>query len=335
VGLILGGLLIPIIAFWQIGDGSLISGVEQVYEAAPSKFSIVGASDSVLPFSAIFTGLAINQIYFWSMHQSIIQRALGAKDLIAAQKGLLLTGVFKLLVPLIIAVPGVIGFYYFGDAYAANQDFIYPMMIHKVLPTFLIGIFAAVFMGAVLSTFNSVINSAATIFTIDIYEVYIKKDASEHQLVKVGTIVSTIVAIFAILVAPFMAYAPKGIYQLLQTFNGLFFVPLGTTIMAGFFLKNISAAGAKIALVSGMVFYLITELFIDTGIHFVHVWGIMFIGMIAIMYIVSYFVPVKEEFQITDVEVVDLTTWKYAKPVSVLLGLATIGIYFLLWGPPN
>lgn len=335
IGLILGGLLIPILAFWQIGDGSLFNGVEQVYDSAPRKFSIVGASDSVLPFSAIFTGLAINQIYFWSMHQSIIQRALGAKDLASAQKGLLATGVFKLLVPLIIAVPGVIGFYYFGDAYYANQDFIYPAMIHKVLPNFLVGIFAAVFMGAVLSTFNSVINSAATIFTIDIYEIFINKNANEKNLVKVGTIVSTIVAVFAILVAPFMAYAPKGIYQLLQTFNGLFFVPLGTIIMAGFFLRNVSAAGAKTALVSGMVFYLLTELVIDTGIHFVHVWGIMFLGMIAIMYIVSYFYPVEEEFKITNVEVVDLSRWKYAKPVSVLLILATIGIYILLWGQPN
>ncbi|MEX0770978.1 MAG: solute:sodium symporter family transporter [Balneolaceae bacterium] len=334
VGLILGGLLIPILAFIQIGDGNILSGVDRVYQHAPEKFSIVGAPDSVLPFSAIFTGLVINQIYFWSMHQSIIQRALGAKDLAAAQKGLLLTGVFKLLIPLIIAVPGVIGFYYFGDTLYDNQDFIYPMMIHEVLPTFFIGIFAAVFMGAVLSTFNSVINSAATIYTIDIYKIYVNKEASERQMVNVGTLVSTIVAVFAIFVAPFMSYAPEGIYQLLQTLNGLFFVPLGTAILAGFFLKHISAAGVKVALVAGMVFYLITELFVDTGIHFVHIWGIMFIGMIIVMYIVSWFYPVEKEFKITDVEVVDLKEWKYAKIVSVILILVTIGIYILLWGEP-
>ncbi len=335
IGLIIGGLLIPILALWEIGNGNLLSGVDQVYETAPEKFSIVGASDSVLPFSAIFTGLVINQIYFWSMHQSIIQRALGAKDLVAAQKGLLLTGVFKLLVPLIIAVPGVIGFYYFGDTLYDNQDFIYPMMIHEVLPVFFIGIFAAVFMGAVLSTFNSVINSAATIFTIDIYKIYINKVASEKKMVKIGTLVSTLVAIFAIFVAPFMSYAPEGIYQLLQTLNGLFFVPLGTVILAGFFLKSVSAEGVKVAMIIGMVFYLITELFVDTGIHFVHIWGIMFIGMIIIMYAVSYFYPVKQEFKITDVEVVNLDEWKYAKILSVILVVATIAIYIILWGEPN
>lgn len=334
IGLIIGGLLIPILALIEIGDGNLFGGVDRVYDHAPEKFSIVGAEDSVLPFSAIFTGLVINQIYFWSMHQSIIQRALGAKDLIAAQKGLLYTGVFKLLIPIIIALPGVIGFYYFGDSMYDDQDLIYPMMIHEVLPTFMIGIFAAVFMGAVLSTFNSVINSAATIYTMDIYKIYINKDANEKKMVSVGTIVSSLIALFAIFVAPFMSYAPEGIYQLLQTLNGLFFVPLGTIIMAGFFLKNISAAGGKVAIISGMAFYLITELFVDTGIHFVHIWGIMFVGMIAIMYIVSYFYPVEEEFKITNVEVVDIKEWKYAKVVSVILIIATLGIYILLWGEP-
>jgi solute:Na+ symporter, SSS family len=279
-------------------------------------------------------GLMINQIYFWAMHQSIIQRALGAKDLEAAQKGLLLTGVFKLLVPIIIAIPGVIGFYYFGDALYDNQDFIYPMMVNEVLPVFLIGIFAAVFMGAVLSTFNSVINSAATIYTIDIYKIFINKEASERQTVRVGVIVSSVVAVFAILVAPFMAYAPEGIYQLLQTLNGLFFVPLGTIIIAGFFFKRVSAAGVKVALVAGMVFYLFTELIVDIGIHFVHVWGIMFVGMIVIMYLVSYFHPVEKEFKISDVEVVDLKEWKYSKIVAVFLIIVTIGIYVLLWGQP-
>lgn len=335
VGLIIAGLMIPILALWEIGNGNLFTGVDRVYEAAPMKFSIVGASDSVLPFSAIFTGLMINQIYFWAMHQSIIQRALGAKDLVAAQKGMLLTGVFKLLVPIIIAVPGIIGFYYFGDAFYDNQDFIYPAMITQVLPTFFIGIFAAVFMGAVLSTFNSVINSAATIYTMDIYKIFLNKEASEKKMVSMGVIVSSIVVVFAILVAPFMAYAPEGIYQLLQTLNGLFFVPLGTIIIAGFFFKKVSAAGVKTALIIGMAFYLMSELFVDTGIHFVHIWGIMFVGMIGIMYLVSYFYPVENEFQIRDVEVVDLKEWKYAKPVAVILVVVTIGIYVLLWGDPH
>ena len=83
-----------------------------------------------MPFEVLFTGLIINQIYFWCMNQMIIQRALGAKNLMEAQKGLLFTGLLKIIVPLIIILPGVIGFYYYGDIYYENQDIIYLSLIH-------------------------------------------------------------------------------------------------------------------------------------------------------------------------------------------------------------
>ena len=117
----------------SIGEGNLFSGLKAVYRNAPEKFNVVGAPDSILPFGVLFTGLIINQLYFWSMNQTIIQRALGAKSLVEAQKGLLFTGVLKILVPLIIILPGVIGFYYYGDSLYDNQDMIYPELIKKVL----------------------------------------------------------------------------------------------------------------------------------------------------------------------------------------------------------
>ena len=139
-----------------------------------------------MPFEVLFTGLIINQLYFWAMNQTIIQRALGAKNLVEAQKGLLYTGVLKILVPTIIILPGVIGFYYYGDSLYENQDMIYPELIKKVLPLSLVGVFAAIVMGAVLSTFNSVLNSAATIFSLDIYKGYFNKNSSDIKLVKIG-----------------------------------------------------------------------------------------------------------------------------------------------------
>jgi solute:Na+ symporter, SSS family len=332
VGLILGGLLIPVLALLDIGNGSILGGLGSVYNHSPEKFSVVGTPDSVLPFGTIFTGLMIIQIYFWSMHQTIIQRALGAKDLVNAQKGLLMTGMFKILVPIIIAFPGVIGFYYFGDSLYDNQDTIYPMLIQSVLPVYFIGIFAAILMGAVLSTFNSVLNSAATIFTLDIYQVHINKDVDEKRMVNIGKRVTTILAIFAIIVSPFMANAPEGLYQLMQTLNGFFYIPLGAVFIAGFFMKSISATGVKVALPAGIFFYALTTFVIDTGIHFVHIMGIMFAGMIAIMYVVSIFYPVEKEFRLSDFQVASLEEWKYAKPVALLIGIATVSVYVLLWG---
>ncbi len=234
-GLLIGGLAIPLIALASIGDGNPLDGLSKVYAHSPEKFNVVGAKDSVLPFGVLFTGLIINQLYFWSMNQTIIQRAFGAKNLVEAQKGLLFTGVLKILVPIIIILPGVIGFYYYGDSLYENQDMIYPELIKKVLPVGLVGLFAAIVMGAVLSTFNSVLNSAATIFSIDIYKQHLGKESSDKKLVKVGKLTSTILAIFAILAAPMVANAPDGLYQLLQQLNGIFFIPIASIMLAGFF----------------------------------------------------------------------------------------------------
>jgi SSS family solute:Na+ symporter len=158
------------------------------------------------------------------MNQTIIQRALGAKNLVEAQKGLLYTGILKLIVPVIIILPGVIGFYYFGEMLYDKQDLIYPELIKKVLPKSATGLFAAIVMGAVLSTFNSVLNSASTIFSFDIYKKHIRPEVKDAQLVRVGKTVSTLLALFSILVAPLVVNAPDGLYQLLQQLNGIFFI---------------------------------------------------------------------------------------------------------------
>jgi len=329
-GLLIGGLAVPLIALISIGDGNPLSGLSKVYENSPEKFNVIGAKDSIMPFGVLFTGLIINQLYFWSMNQTIIQRALGAKNLVEAQKGLLYTGVLKIFVPIIIILPGVIGFYYFGDSLFENQDMIYPELIKKVLPASLVGLFAAIVMGAVLSTFNSVLNSAATIFSIDVYKVHFDKNCSDNKLVKVGKLTSMILAIFAIMVAPMVANAPDGLYQLLQQLNGIFFIPIASIMLAGFFLKKISAAGAKTSLFVGLAFYITTTFILKIDIHFIHIWGIEFLLNLAVMFVVSYFYPQEKEFIAKDLHILDLKEWKYTKVMSIALCTITILIYILL-----
>ena len=329
-GLMIGGLMIPVFALYSIGEGSVFDGLVKVYKSAPQKFNVIGAKDSVMPFGVLFTGLIINQLYFWGMNQTIIQRALGAKNLMEAQKGLLFTGVLKILVPLVIVLPGVIGFYYFGDSMYANQDYVYPALIKKVLPVSLVGFFAAVVMGAVLSTFNAVLNSAATIFSIDVYKRLLKKDASEKRLVWVGRATSTTLAVFAILSAPLVANAPDGLYQLLQQLNGIFFIPIASIMIAGFFIKNISAAGAKAALFFGLVFYITSTFILKVNIHFIHVWGIEFVLNMIIMFVMSYFYPRTTFSDKADALKVEMKSWKYAYHLSAVLVVVTILIYIAL-----
>lgn len=330
LGLVLGGLLVPIFALWEIGDGNVAGGLSKVYHAIPEKFNVVGAEDSVLPFSTIFTGLMINQIYFWGMNQTIIQRVFGAKNMAEAQKGLLYAGIMKILIPLIIVVPGIIAFYYFGEQFYDNQDFIYPELVKKVMPLSLVGFFAAVVLGAILSTFNSVLNSAATIFSLDLYKKIIHTQASDKQLVRVGKWSSVVLAVFAILIAPMVGNAPEGLYQLMQQLNGIFFIPIASILLAGLFIPQISATGAKVGMVTGLSFYLLTTYILDIGIHFIHIWGIEFVLNLLVMYLVSLKYPRKARMEMPRNAKLDMTPWKYAKPLAFALCAITILIYILL-----
>ncbi|MBW3469526.1 solute:sodium symporter family transporter [Arthrospiribacter ruber] len=329
-GLMLGGVLVPLIALFMIGNGNPITGMAKVFTHSPEKFNVVGAKDSVLPFETLFTGLIINQIYFWCMNQTILQRALGAKNLKEAQKGLLLTGALKLFVPFIIVLPGVLGFYYFGDAFMDNQDLVYPALVKKVLPVGLTGVFAAIIMGAVLSTFNSVLNSASTIFSIDIYKRIINPSLSDKRLVRVGKISAAVLATSSILTAPLVANAPEGLFQLLQQLNGIFFIPIASIVLAGFFFKKTTALAAKAALVFGLLFYIIMTFVLEVNIHFVHIWGIEFLLNCFIMVLVSYLWPsqpkINNIFKYSDHQV---KGWRYARLVSATLVIITVVVYIV------
>ena len=327
-GLILGGIAIPVLALMSIGQGNMLEGLHKVYQHSPEKFNVIGARDSVLPFEVLFTGLIINQLYFWGMNQTIIQRALGAKNLVEAQKGLLYTGALKIMIPLIIVLPGVIGYYYFGNSLYDNQDMIYPELIKKVMPIGFAGLFAAIIMGAVLSTFNSVLNSAATIFSVDVYKRHLNPTADDKKLVRIGKGCSALLAVFAILAAPLVGYAPDGLYQLLQQLNGIFFIPIASIMLAGFFLPRISAAGAKAALVTGLAFYLLTTFILSVNIHFVHLWAIEFLLNLAVMVAVSFYYPSTSPQQLSWDR--NMPGWKYAQLMSAVLCLITVAIYILL-----
>ena len=165
-----------------------MSGLATVYVAEQPKFDITGDEPgSFLPFGVLFTGMVVNQIFFWCAGQQILQRGLGAKNLKEGQKGMLIAACFKLLGPLVIVLPGVIAYHMFKDTLGPEDYMLaYPTLVKAVLPDWLAGFFAAVMVGAVLSTFNSVLNSSATLFCRDIYGAIIRPDASQRQFVVAG-----------------------------------------------------------------------------------------------------------------------------------------------------
>lgn len=159
VGLIIGGMMIPVFGLFALGNGSFMAGLDTLLYAAPEKLQSVGTNSDPLPFSTLFTGLLLVNLYYWGTDQSIIQRALGAKNLKEGQKGVIWAGAIKVISPLFLIIPGIIAFHMFG-ANAGNPDVMYTRLVNEVLPKPLVGFFVAVMFGAILSTFNGVLNSS-------------------------------------------------------------------------------------------------------------------------------------------------------------------------------
>ena len=342
IGFLIMGLLVPALALMYVGDGNLFDGMSEVYTEEHEKFDITGNEPgSFLPIGVLFTGMIINQVFFWCTNQSIVQRALGGKNLVEAQKGVLIAAGFKLLGPLIIVLPGVIAYHMFKDTISPAEYLLaYPTLVKTVLPAGLAGLFAAVMVGAVLSTFNSVLNSSATLFSHDLYRTIIRPDADGRQLVKSGRICSIVLALGAMIVAPLID-TEGSLYNYLQRINATFFGPMLAVIMLGFWTQRVSALAAKVGLFVGpILFYLLVFAFDDTvqslirgwfgiseDLHFLHFLALVFVVTVVLMLAISAVKPSTKVYAPIDVKVVDTTPWRHAKVIGTIIVTLTLGTY--------
>jgi SSS family solute:Na+ symporter len=353
IGLLIGGLLIPVFGLLMIGDGSLLEGLSVLTTENPEKFKSMGGPTDPVPFYTIFTGMMLVQLFYWGTNQQIIQRALGAKDLKEGQKGLLLASFIKILGPIIVVLPGIIAFHLF-QGNLESADSAYPMLVKKVLPTAWVGFFAAVLFGAILSSFNSVLNSSVTLFGIDVYKQHINKEADEKTIVKYGKIFGVVLAIAAMFIAPLIANAGS-LFDYLQEINGIYSIPILTIIVVGYLTKRVPAIAAKIGLASGCLLYIASQFFMqpyfvsnalklakDNGItdeaalalieaqaypHFLDIMALLFILNLGIMLLIGKLYPRKEEFVQEHTKQVDITPWKYTTQAGIAICVIVIGIY--------
>lgn len=343
VGLIIGGLLIPYFGLIFIGDGSLTAGIDILMTAHPDKFDSTGSEDSYVPFSTLFTGMLLVNLFYWGTNQAIIQRALGAKNLVEGQKGLVYGAFLKILGPLILVLPGIIAFHIF-EGNLEKPDLAYASLVAEVLPKPLVGFFAAVLFGAILSSFNSALNSCVTLFGIDIYQEYIKKEATEKEVVKAGKSFGVFLAVLAMIVAPFIANAGS-VFEYLQEINGTYSIPILTIVVVGYLTKYVPAIAAKVGLFSGVILYSISQFIIkpnfdvvenidgvatvvdNTYPHFLHIMAILFVLNVFIMLLIGRFYPRKEAYVQFNSKEVDITPWKYLKPVGGLVCVIVLAIY--------
>ena len=334
VGLLIGGVLITYFGLSTLGgEGGFFQGLETLKTEHPEKLNSIGGGEQSVPFATLFSGVLLLNLFYWCTNQQIIQRTFGASSLKEGQKGVLIAGYFKVLAPLILVLPGVIAFHlYAGDGIKA--DHAYGTLVKNVLPAPLAGFFAAVLVGAILSSFNSALNSTCTLFSLGVYKNWVNPDASQEQIIKSGKIFGIAIALFAMCLAPALA-GQESIFGYLQQMNGLYFIPIFAVVVVGIANRRVPAFAANVALILGFAaiaggYWMPGFKDIVGKIHGFHYLGLVFAILVALLLILGTLRPREEAWVQADARAVDLTPWKYAKPAGAVLVLLVLTFYAVL-----
>lgn len=344
LGLIVGGLLVPIfglIALGQIHGGGFMEGLDALINTDKTLLNAIDAptlNEPYLPWPLLFTGLLINNLYYWATNQSIIQRTFGAKNLKEAQKGAVFAGFLKIMTPLIIVVPGIIArLMYTNVGDWGSGDNAYPMLVADVMPKPLLGFFAAVMFGAILSSFNSVLNSASTIYALDIHRPTFNPTASDSHMVKIGQNFGTVVAIFATILSPFMLYM-GGITTFVNSAFAAFNTPIFVCLICGFFWKKVPSIAAKVVIPVHVVLYFFLQFFLRNqiswleNVHYLYFTAVLFVFDMLLMYVIVKVKPRPTDYVLEDAKAVDLTPWKHGKFwATVTLGIMVLA--YIVFSP--
>lgn len=265
--LVAGGLMTTFLALQEVSPtGSIWDGFSYIYENAPGKFSMILSEGEIITpdgkdawwdlpgLSVLLGGLWVANIYYWGFNQYIIQRTLAAKSLKESQNGIIFAGFLKLLIPLIVVVPGIIAFVLNSDAAgqlsastlhpsflnadgSIANDNAAPWLIHNFVPSGLKGLVLAALAAAIVSSLASMLNSTATIFTMDIYRPYLNPGASDKQTVRVGRLTAVVALVIATLIAPMLSNLGQA-FQFIQEFTGVVSPGILAVFLTGLFWKR-------------------------------------------------------------------------------------------------
>jgi|TARA_B110000261_G_scaffold51744_1_gene61225 SSS family solute:Na+ symporter len=339
IGLLLIGIAVPVLGLSLLGEGSVVSGLKIISSTNTEKLNAIGSSDDPTPFATLFTGMIFANLFYWCANQYVIQRTLGAKSLAEGQKGVLFSGFFKVLVPIMMMIPGVIAFHLYGGPSSpdglSSIDLAYPRLIRDVLPTYASGFFLAVLLGAVFSSFNSLLNSAATLFCLDVYEPWKKArnggEITDQQILKVAKTASIVIALFSFVVAPLLQFAPDGLWQIIRIFTGFYNIPVIAIVIVGLFSKRVPALGPKLVIGFHVIAYGLLKFVLDdiVTLHFIHLYAVLFFIEVGIMLLVGHYRPTAHNWTYKRSHEVDMQPWRYGVPCAASLMSCVVGLYLL------
>ncbi len=246
------------------------------------RLTMIGGDDSPLPWHTLLTGMIFIQTFYWSTNQTITQRAMAARNLKEAQKGVYAAAIIRLLiVPAIIVIPGIVAFKLYGDI----GDNAYGRIVGDLLPSWLSGAFAAAIAAAVLTTYNSLLNSSAALYVCDIHENYINENPNVKTLS--GIVTMSFVAVSILLVPVYQG--ADSIINLVQELWGLVSMPILSVFIVGLLFNNVTANAAIIAVIFGTLLYGFFT-FAWMPIHYIHMMLITLVSCVATSLLVNRYI---------------------------------------------
>jgi len=366
--LILGGLITTYLALnlvaTEFGSEGVINGFSLMREKANGHFHMIFDKSNPnymdLPgLSVLIGGMLIINLNYWGCNQYITQRALGA-DLKTARSGILFAAFLKLLMPIIVVLPGIAAFVLYQNGHfqtemlqdgSVNPDRAYPILLN-LLPVGLKGLSFAALTAAIVASLAGKANSIATIFTLDVYKTKINEEASEKKLVNVGKLTIITAMIIAVVVAPFLGIDKKGGFQYIQEYTGFVSPGVFAMFILGFFWKKTTSNAALFATIGGFIFSIIFKFmpaFVDLSflnpmgfavpnadgvyeIPFIDRMGFVFLICVIGMYFISMY-ETKKGVQTNGLEV-DKTMFKMSPSFTVgmlVIVAVTAALYTIFW----
>jgi SSS family solute:Na+ symporter len=339
LGMVLGGLLLPYFGFRYLGHGSVMTGIRTVLHTQTGHLNAIGSRGDQVPFSTIFTGMLLVNLYYWGMEQYIMQDALAAKNLEQGQKGIALACLGKLLAPLMLNIPGLIALHLY--THLDDTASVFPRLVGDVMPPLWTGFIAAIVFGGALSTFNAGLNSSATLFIMNLYRrpastaggASTAAEASDgRRLIRTGKLFQLGVTLLGVGIAPFIMFFKGGFYTYIQKVSSFFSIPVFTILIVGFATRKVPAVAAKIGLVFFVTAYALTQSVLPTGLHYLHVLFILFVLTVALMLGIGRIAPMATPYRFRQTAVIDIRPWKRRHWYSAALIIAVV-LMFLLFSP--
>lgn len=305
--LFIGGLLLLVFGLRYLGHGSVLEGVQTILGSKKEHLNAIGSSHDPIPFSTLFTGMFLINLYYWGMEQYIMQQALAARSLSQGQKGISLACLGKLLAPLLLNVPGLIAVHVYPKL--TNTATVFPKLVGDVLPPVITGFIAAVVFGAAIGTFNAALNSSGTLFIMNLYKQW-RQRATDRELVSAARIFQLSITVVAMCFSPFISFFSGGFYDYIQKASSFFSVPVFTVMIVGFVTKRVSEAAATTGLLFFIITYAISQLALDLPVHYLHVLAILFVATVVLMLAIARWKPTATSYTPSNLAVVDMKPWR-------------------------